>query len=121
MFDSLSDRLSGTLDGLRGKGRLSEEDIDRAMREIRLALLEADVNFKVVKEFTGRVKERALGSDVVGQLRCTGGHQRSRRVRLGPAGRARRPVLGPIAGGLHRPDTGPGRGGGAPRALATAP
>ena len=51
MFDSLSDRLGATLDGLRGKGRLSEDDIDKAMREIRLALLEADVNFKVVKDF----------------------------------------------------------------------
>src|SRR5919204_1303960 len=68
MFDSLSDRLSATLDGLRGKGRLSEEDIDRAMREIRLALLEADVNFRVVRQFVGRVKERALGSDVMGSL-----------------------------------------------------
>jgi signal recognition particle subunit SRP54 len=68
MFDSLSDRLSGTLDGLRGKGRLSEEDIDRAMREIRLALLEADVNFRVVRQFVARVKERALGSDVMTSL-----------------------------------------------------
>ena len=68
MFDSLSDRLSSTLDGLRGKGRLSEEDIDRAMREIRLALLEADVNFRIVRQFVAKVKERALGSDVMGSL-----------------------------------------------------
>src|SRR5919199_2521980 len=68
MFDSLSDRLSGTLDGLRSKGRLSEADIDRAMREIRLALLEADVNFRVVKDFVAKVKERALGADVAKSL-----------------------------------------------------
>jgi signal recognition particle subunit SRP54 len=68
MFDSLSDRLSGTLDGLRSKGRLSEADIDRAMREIRLALLEADVNFRVVKDFVARVKERALGGEVLDSL-----------------------------------------------------
>ena len=65
MFDSLSDRLGATLDGLRGKGRLSEDDINKAMREIRLALLEADVNFGVVKDFVARVKERAIGADVL--------------------------------------------------------
>ena len=59
MFDSLSDRLGATLDGLRGQGRLSEDDINRAMREIRLALLQADVNFGVVREFVAAVKERA--------------------------------------------------------------
>ncbi len=68
MFDSLSDRLNGTLDGLRGKGKLSEDDINKAMREIRLALLEADVNFGVVKDFVARVKERAMGSDVLDSL-----------------------------------------------------
>src|SRR5436853_3739041 len=68
MFDSLSDRLGATLDGLRGQGRLGEEDINRAMREIRLALLEADVNFAVVKDFVARVKERALGEDVLKSL-----------------------------------------------------
>jgi len=68
MFDSLSDRLGATLDGLRGKGRLSEDDINKAMREIRLALLEADVNFGVVKDFVARVKERAMGSDVLDSL-----------------------------------------------------
>ena len=68
MFDSLSDRLSATLDGLRGKGRLSEEDINAAMREIRLALLEADVNFTVVRDFVAGVKERALGADVLESL-----------------------------------------------------
>jgi signal recognition particle subunit SRP54 len=68
MFDSLSDRLGTTLDGLKGKGRLSEDDINKAMREIRLALLEADVNFGVVKDFVARVRERAMGSEVMDSL-----------------------------------------------------
>jgi signal recognition particle subunit SRP54 len=68
MFDSLSERLQGVLDGLRGRGKLSEKDIDAAMREIRLALLEADVNFKVVREFVAHVKERALGVEVMQSL-----------------------------------------------------
>src|SRR5437868_3682147 len=68
MFDQLSDRLQETLAGVRSRGTLTEADVDRAMREIRLALLEADVNFKVVKRFTATVKERCLGADVVGQL-----------------------------------------------------
>ena len=64
MFDSLSEKLQETLSGVRGRGALTEEDITRAMREIRLALLEADVNFKVVKQFTTAVKERCLGAEV---------------------------------------------------------
>jgi signal recognition particle subunit SRP54 len=68
MFDQLGDRLQATLSEVRSRGKLSEEDIDRAMREIRLALLEADVNFKVVKAFTSAVKERALGADVMQSL-----------------------------------------------------
>jgi signal recognition particle subunit SRP54 len=68
MFDSLADKLQATLAEVRGHGTLTEADINAAMREIRLALLEADVNFKVVKSFTGAVKERALGADVIGQL-----------------------------------------------------
>jgi signal recognition particle subunit SRP54 len=68
MFDSLSDRLGATLDGLKGKGRLSEDDINKAMREIRLALLEADVNFGVVKDFVARVRDRAMGSEVMDSL-----------------------------------------------------
>ncbi|MDQ3867884.1 MAG: signal recognition particle protein [Actinomycetota bacterium] len=64
MFDTLSDKLQGTLGDLRGRGRLSDEDVSRAAREIRLALLEADVNFRVVKEFVARVRERAAGEDV---------------------------------------------------------
>ncbi len=68
MFDSLAEKLQATLADVRGRGTLTEDDINAAMREIRLALLEADVNFKVVKRFTNAVKERALGSDVIGQL-----------------------------------------------------
>ena len=68
MFDSLSDKLQATLSDVRGRGKLTEADVDAAMREIRLALLEADVNFKVVKSFTGAVKERALGAEVIGKL-----------------------------------------------------
>ncbi|HET9719315.1 MAG TPA: signal recognition particle protein [Solirubrobacteraceae bacterium] len=68
MFDSLADKLQATLADVRGHGTLTEADINSAMREIRLALLEADVNFKVVKSFTGAVKEAALGADVVGKL-----------------------------------------------------
>jgi signal recognition particle subunit SRP54 len=68
MFDSLSDKLQATLGGLRSRGKLSEEDVNKALREIRLALLEADVNFQVVKDFIGRVKERALGVEVARSL-----------------------------------------------------
>jgi signal recognition particle subunit SRP54 len=68
MFDALSEKLQATLGDVRQRGTLTEDDINAAMREIRLALLEADVNFKVVKQFTSAVKERALGSDVVGAL-----------------------------------------------------
>ncbi len=68
MFDTLSEKLQATLSDLRSHGTLTEEDVDRAMREIRLALLEADVNFKVVKSFTQKVKERCLGADVIGGL-----------------------------------------------------
>jgi signal recognition particle subunit SRP54 len=65
VFDALSDRLQSALGDLRGRGKLDEEAISRAMREIRLALLEADVNFEVVKDFVGQVRERALGQDVL--------------------------------------------------------
>ncbi len=65
MFDALSDRLQSALGDLRGRGTLDEEAISRAMREIRLALLEADVNFEVVKSFVAQVRERALGQDVL--------------------------------------------------------
>jgi signal recognition particle subunit SRP54 len=68
VFDALSDRLQEALHDVRGRGRLDEDAISRAMREIRLALLEADVNFKVVKDFVARVRERALGADVTKSL-----------------------------------------------------
>jgi signal recognition particle subunit SRP54 len=65
MFDALSDRLRHALAGLTGHGRISEADVDVAMREVRLALLEADVNYRVVKDFVARVRERAIGRDVI--------------------------------------------------------
>ena len=68
MFDALSDRLRRTLGTLTGRGRVSEADVEAAMREVRLALLEADVNFRVVKDFTARVRERAVGADVLESL-----------------------------------------------------
>jgi signal recognition particle subunit SRP54 len=68
MFDQLSDRLQETLSEVRSRGKLTEADVDRAMREIRLALLEADVNFKVVKAFTAEVRERCLGTGVLDSL-----------------------------------------------------
>jgi len=68
VFDTLSDRLQSALGDLRGRGKLDEEAISRAMREIRLALLEADVNFEVVKDFVAQVRERALGQEVLKSL-----------------------------------------------------
>jgi signal recognition particle subunit SRP54 len=68
VFESLSDRLTGALSGLRGKGRLTDADIDATTREIRLALLEADVSLPVVREFVSRIKERAKGAEVSGAL-----------------------------------------------------
>ncbi|MGQ9499625.1 MAG: signal recognition particle protein [Dissulfurimicrobium sp.] len=68
MFDSLSERLNLIFKRLKGHGRLSEENIQEGLREVRLALLEADVNFKVVKDFIARVKERATGQDVMESL-----------------------------------------------------
>ena len=68
MFNSLTDRLNQTFDRLRGKGKLTEADIDTAMREIRMALLEADVNYKVVKDFIAKTKERCLTAEVMDSL-----------------------------------------------------
>jgi signal recognition particle subunit SRP54 len=68
VFDNLGEKLQATLADVRGRGTLTEDDINAAMREIRLALLEADVNFKVVRSFTAAVKEKALGADIIGQL-----------------------------------------------------
>ena len=64
MFDQLSERLQGVLSDVRSRGKLSEEDVNKALREVRLALLEADVNFKVVKDFTASLKERLAGAEV---------------------------------------------------------
>ncbi|MEF2830460.1 MAG: signal recognition particle receptor subunit alpha, partial [Senegalimassilia anaerobia] len=71
MFDNLSDRLQGIFSGLRGKGRLTEDDINSAMREVRMAMLEADVNFRVVKQFVARTKERCLDAEVLDSLSPT--------------------------------------------------
>jgi signal recognition particle subunit SRP54 len=68
VFDTLSERLRQTLGNLTGRGRISEADVDAAMREVRLALLEADVNFKVVKDFIARVREQAIGQDILHSL-----------------------------------------------------
>jgi signal recognition particle subunit SRP54 len=68
MFDALSDRLQAALGDVRSRGKLTEDDVNKAMRQVRLALLEADVNFKVVKQFTATVKERALGASVLDSL-----------------------------------------------------
>ena len=68
MFESLSDRLTGALSGLRGKGRLTDADIDAVAREIRLALLEADVSLPVVRAFIARIKDRAKGAEVSAAL-----------------------------------------------------
>lgn len=68
IFESLGDKLQDTIGKLRGKGKVTEQDVDEAMREVKLALLEADVNFKVVKSFVKKVKERSLGSDVMESL-----------------------------------------------------
>lgn len=68
MLENLSDKLTGVFDSLRSKGRLSEDDIEAAVREIRLALLEADVNYKVVKKFTAETKERCLTAEVMDSL-----------------------------------------------------
>lgn len=68
MFESLSEKLQSTLKRLRGKGRLNEADINEAMREVRVALLEADVNFKVVRDFVGRIKEKAMDAEILDSL-----------------------------------------------------
>lgn len=67
-FEGLSEKLQNIFKNLRGKGKLSEKDVDQAMREVRLALLEADVNYKVVKDFIAKIKERAVGSEVMESL-----------------------------------------------------
>ncbi|TKJ29825.1 MAG: signal recognition particle protein [Chloroflexi bacterium B3_Chlor] len=68
MFEALTDKLQGTFEKLARKGRLTEDDVDEGLREVRIALLEADVNYKVVKDFVSRVRERALGAEVMRSL-----------------------------------------------------
>jgi signal recognition particle subunit SRP54 len=68
MFEALTEKLNAVFKTLSGRGKLTEKDIDEAMRQVRLALLEADVNFKVVKDFTTRVKERSIGKEVMESL-----------------------------------------------------
>lgn len=68
MFESLTQRLESTFDRLRGKGKITDKDVTEAMREVRQALLEADVNFKLVKQFVAKVQERAVGADVLESL-----------------------------------------------------
>ena len=75
MFESLSDRLGDIFKSLSGRGRLTKEEVELGMREVRLALLEADVNFKVARALVDRIRERAVGADVLesltpGQQRC---------------------------------------------------
>ena len=67
-FDSLSEKLQNVLKKLRGKGRLTEADVKEAVKEVKIALLEADVNFKVVKNFVNSVQEKAVGEDVMKSL-----------------------------------------------------
>ena len=67
-FDNLSEKLQNVFKGLRSKGRLTEEDVKASLKEVKLALLEADVNFKVVKQFIKSVQERAVGEEVLNSL-----------------------------------------------------
>ena len=67
-FESLTDKLQNVFKSLRSKGRLTEADVKTALREVKLALLEADVNFKVVKQFVKAVEERAVGADVMNEI-----------------------------------------------------
>ena len=68
MFDALSEKLQKTFKNLRGLGKISESNVAESLREVRMALLDADVNFKVAKQFIGRVKEKALGEEVIASI-----------------------------------------------------
>src|SRR5947199_3246925 len=68
MFESLSKKLEGIFNNLSGHGKLTEEDVNAALREVRIALVEADVNLRVARQFVDRIKEKAIGSDVMGSL-----------------------------------------------------
>ncbi|MBR3737241.1 MAG: signal recognition particle receptor subunit alpha, partial [Eubacterium sp.] len=67
-FEGLSEKFQGIINNLKGKSRITENDIKEITREVKLALLEADVNYKVVKDFTGKISEKALGQDVLKSL-----------------------------------------------------
>ena len=69
-FENLSEKLQNVFKNLRGKGRLTEADVDAALKEVKMALLEADVNFKVVKQFVAGIRERAVGEDVNSEEPC---------------------------------------------------
>ena len=79
-FESLSDKLQNIFKNLRGKGRLTEEDVKAALKEVKIALLEADVNFKVVKDFVKKVNERAVGQDVICLLYTSPSPRRQRQM-----------------------------------------
>ena len=68
MFESLTEKLNTTFDKLRNKGKLTEKDVDDALREIRLALLEADVNFKVARSFISSIKEKVIGNELLSTI-----------------------------------------------------
>ena len=111
MFDTLSERLRKTLGSLTGRGRISEADVDAAMREVRLALLEADVNFKVVKDFVARVRERAVGWRHPREPERRPADRQDRQRRAGRAPVRRRSHLPPERQpGGHRDGRPPGLG-----------
>ena len=68
MFEALTEKLNDVFKNLTGKGRLSEKDVDEGLRQVRLALLEADVNFRVARDLVGKIRERSIGSDVLESL-----------------------------------------------------
>ncbi len=88
MFEALSDRLANALKRFSGRGRLTKEDVEVGLREVRVALLEADVNFRVARAFVDRIRERAIGSDVL-EFADAGTADREDRQR-GTGGSARR-------------------------------
>ena len=107
MFATLSDRLTATFKSLRGKGRLSEADVDATVREIRRALLDADVALPVVREFTAAVRERALGAEVAAGAEPGAAGRPDRPRRAGRGARRRDP---PAAAGEDPADRHPARG-----------
>lgn len=89
-FESLADRLGSVFKKLRGKGKISEADLKEAMKEVKRALLEADVNFKVVKDFINGVSEKALGQNVLESLTPTAGYKNCKRRALRSYGKRNR-------------------------------